>query len=261
MRPTFSEFSYGFALTNELIEAAGMAITAAPIFPSLTAEGRAGGGWDLRLDRPSVPLYLQFKLCDKMKRRNCREARDAGFGVPCYRMHLRSARVSRQHEMLLDLEKKGQEVYYCAPMFHRVDELNNAFLSRSVRNQSIWIRPSEIGSLPDNEEHHVSFEPHSPWTFFSEPKRIESKREFKDVADGLHKRLKEPRELVLRRERLDDFTKLVAEIVEKHVETDPAKQSNIQEALRTVRPIERVAYYASVYLDSQLYIVQEKESS
>ena len=259
MRPTFSEFSYGFALTNELIEATGMAITAAPIFPSLTAEGRVGGGWDLRLDRPSVPLYLQFKLCHKMKRRNCKEARDAGFGVPCYRMYLRSARFSRQHEMLLDLEKKGQEVYYCAPMFHRIEELNNTFLSRSVRSQSIWIRPSEIGSLPDEMEHYVSFEPHSSWTFFSKPKRIEAKREFQDVADGLHKRLKERDQLVPIREGWGDITKLVGDIVEKHVETDPMKQSIIQEALRKARPIERVAYYASVYLDSQLYIVQEKE--
>src|SRR6186713_1069927 len=103
MRPSISEFSYGFAITSELVRAPG-GVTAAPVFPSLVVEGRSGG-WDVRLDRPGVPLFLQFKLCDCMTRRTCREARTAGFSVPCYRMHLRSARVSRQHEMLLDLER------------------------------------------------------------------------------------------------------------------------------------------------------------
>ena len=61
----------------------------------------------MRLDRPGVPLFLQFKLCDQMTRRTCREARQAGFNVPCYRMCLRSARSSRQHEMLLVLVQIG----------------------------------------------------------------------------------------------------------------------------------------------------------
>src|SRR5687767_9944038 len=98
MRPTISEFSYGFAITSELVHIGG-GVTAAPVFPSLIAEGQQGGGWDVRLDRPGVPLFLQFKLCDSMTRGTCREAQVAGFNVPCYRMHLRSARVSEQHAM------------------------------------------------------------------------------------------------------------------------------------------------------------------
>jgi len=171
MRPTISEFSYGFALTSELLQAPGMAVTAAPVFPSLIQEGQTGGGWDVKLDKPGMPLFLQFKLCDVMTRRSCREVRDADFNLPCYRMHLRSARVSRQHEMLLDLEQAGNEVYYSAPIFHTPEELNSCFLSRNVRSQSIWLSPSDIGPLPDSENHHVSFEPGSPWTLFSDPLR------------------------------------------------------------------------------------------
>ena len=86
MRPNISEFSYGFAITSELVQAPG-AVTAAPVFPSLRAEGQPGGGWDVRLDRPGVPRFLQFKPCDQMTRGTCREALE-GFNVPCYRMHL-----------------------------------------------------------------------------------------------------------------------------------------------------------------------------
>jgi hypothetical protein len=44
MTPEISEFSYGFALTHELITLAGQPLRAAPIFSSLIEEGRAGGG-------------------------------------------------------------------------------------------------------------------------------------------------------------------------------------------------------------------------
>jgi len=47
MTPDISEFSYGFALTHELIALAGEPLRAAPIFPSLIEEGRAGGGYDV----------------------------------------------------------------------------------------------------------------------------------------------------------------------------------------------------------------------
>ena len=71
MTPEISEFSYGFALTNELVGWAPLA--AAPIFPSLLEEGKAGGGYDVHLDAPGTPLYLQFKRSDCMKRKSAKE--------------------------------------------------------------------------------------------------------------------------------------------------------------------------------------------
>lgn len=41
MIPEISEFSYGFALTNELVS--WSKLTAASIFPSLIEEGKKGG--------------------------------------------------------------------------------------------------------------------------------------------------------------------------------------------------------------------------
>jgi len=43
MKPQISEFSYGYALTDELIHWHGTNLTAAPIFPSLYQEGQVGG--------------------------------------------------------------------------------------------------------------------------------------------------------------------------------------------------------------------------
>ena len=258
MRPNISEFSYGFAITSELVRAPE-AVTAAPVFPSLFAEGQQGGGWDVRLDRPGVPLFLQFKLCDQMIRRTCREARQASFNVPCYRMHLRSARSSRQHEMLLDLEETGQEVYYSAPMFHQAEELNDAFLQRSVRARSIWIRPSDIGPLPDDGDHHVSFEPKSPWTLFSKPRPIEAKRKFEDVATQLMNRLRERGRIDISQEHLERLADAIERIADKRRDIRQRRRDISRESALPAAPLHRVAYYASVFLESQLFVVQARQ--
>jgi len=254
--PSISEFSYGFAITSELIRSLG-GVTAAPVFPSLFAEGRPGGGWDVRLDRPGVPLFLQFKLCEVMTRRNCRESQSLRFNVPCYRMHLRPARSSRQHEMLLDLERSGQDVYYIAPAFHRPDELNAAFLTRSVRRQSFWVKPSDVGPLPDPFEHHVSFELSGRWAFFSEPRILESKRGFDEVATNLEHRLRERGGTELASENLEKLAASITEIARKRHDIEEPLQTESREAVQGVAPLQRIAYYASVFLESQMFVVQE----
>ena len=210
-----------------------------------------------RTDRsPGVPLFLQFKLCDQMTRRTCKEARQADFNVPCYRMHLRSARSSRQHEMLLELEQTGQDVYYSAPMFHQPEELNDAFLNGSVRAQSIWIRPSDIGALPDDGDHHVSFEPGMPWKLFSEPVPIEDRRDFADVETHLTERLLEHGAIGLSEESLEALAEVIAYIAENRRDISRPQRDTASEAAPPAAPLQRVAYYASVFLESQLFVVQ-----
>jgi len=49
MKPGISEFYYGFALTSEVLSHLfPEGARRAPEFPSLYAEGRPGGGWDVR---------------------------------------------------------------------------------------------------------------------------------------------------------------------------------------------------------------------
>ena len=258
MRPCISEFSYGFAITSEFVQAQG-GVRGVPIFPSLREEGQRGGGWDVRLDRPGTPLFLQFKLCDRMARRTCREAEQAGFNVPCYRMHLRSARSSRQHEMLLELEEEGHAVYYSAPMFHQPEELNEAFLQRLVRARSVWIRPTEIGQLPDDGDHHVSFEQGGPWMLFSEPRRIEPKREFSDVDAQLLNQLHERGRTDLSEERLEALADAITNLIDKRQDISQRRRDVSMDAARPASPLQRIAYDASVYLESQLFVVQENE--
>lgn len=141
MKPDISEFSYGYALTESLIWDSSLPIVGAPIFPSLIQEGRPGGGYDVALPFNGLLLFLQFKLSEYMKSRGVIEAKKGLINPPFYRMHLRPHRHSRQHDMLLELEAAGNTVFYVAPKFHRPSELSEAYLNRTMIQQSLWWTP------------------------------------------------------------------------------------------------------------------------
>ncbi len=171
MKPSISEFSYGFALTHELLGHIGP-VRAAPVFPSLIEEGKKGGGYDVKLDKPGYPLYLQFKRSDCMTRRSCKEISQYKLPVtpPFFRFHLTESGRSDQHQLLLDLDNGYNEVYYAAPVFHRVQELDRAYQAAAVHLRSIYVKPQDIGPL-DSLPHHVAFDRRRAW-LFSEPKKL-----------------------------------------------------------------------------------------
>lgn len=163
VRSGFSEFSYGYALTEQLITASGIPLKVAPIFPSLVAEGRVGGGWDLQLNFKGMALFLQFKLTDCMVRRTAIECKQKNLNPPFYRMHLRSKKVSPQHDLLLALEKRLRtkrlgKVFYAAPLFFKNATFNRHYLAQQIPAQTRFIAPSAIGLWEDEEPHHVSFD-------------------------------------------------------------------------------------------------------
>lgn len=183
MKPLISELSYGFALTHELVAGVMGQLRGSPIFPSLIQEGRSGGGYDLELPIIGSPLFLQFKLSDKMIKSTAAEWEY--FYSPYYRMHLRSRRYSRQHSLLIELEETGNEVFYVAPYFHTTEELNQNFLAREVATNSIWIKPSIIGEFPDLDNHYVSFNRTDAYICSHNPKRLKRTSDILDVSKQL----------------------------------------------------------------------------
>ena len=154
MKPEISEFSYGYAVTEDIVRSQGPLKTA-PSFPSLRSESTLG--YDVKLELPGFPLFLQFKLSDCMVRDTVEEAQEGLFTIPFFRMHIRSAKRSRQHKLLLDLESTSKAVYYVAPAFYREQEFYLAYTSRSILTKSVMISPAAIGPLPDDGDHHISF--------------------------------------------------------------------------------------------------------
>jgi hypothetical protein len=171
VEPDLSEFSYGFALTSEIVARHGLKRAGAPIFPTQLDEAKPGGGWDMKL--PGLPIYLQFKRSDRMVRNTAKHAGKFG-ALPFYRMHLRRRGHSQQHQLLLDLESRGNHVFYAAPAFSTSEELNSAYVTDAVTAQSIFVKPSAIGPLKDDEAHHVAFQLPAPAYFCSEPTPVKA---------------------------------------------------------------------------------------
>lgn len=127
----------------------------------------------MKLDAPGLPLFLQFKRSDCLSRRSAREIRaGAPLVPPFYRMEVAGKADSNQHEMLIELDQAPNFVFYAAPMFHRKDEFDAAFLGGVVRQRSFFVRPQTIGGFLDNEAHHLSFDGRN-FVFMSEPRVIE----------------------------------------------------------------------------------------
>ena len=262
MKPNISEFSYGYAITDELIHWHGLPVTASPIFPSLYQEGQSGGGYDLLLPLVGVPLFLQFKLSDCMVLGNAREAQAGQLSVPYYRMNLRPKRLSAQHEMLLDLENGGRDlVYYVAPAFHEPSELNDAYRHHEAGPRSIWMRPSDIGPLPDDADHTVAFDdPRSHPVFCSEPREIDVPVDFGSFSERITAQLTERGEIALQTDNLHRLAETLQAIALKKREIQTQDTRQTVEEMRQRNPIEQIAFFTQIFLAAQFYVVRHRDT-
>lgn len=209
--PQFSEFSFGYALTDNLIHGVlPEKLKAAPTFPSLYKEGKPGGGYDVKIPLTSAPLFLQFKIPQIITRKS--KKTPPGFEVPYYRMHVRPGGQSLQHQNLLIHGRRHRLVYYVAPKFHTTAALNKAFLNHRMVEESVFIRPSQIGSL-DDQDHFVAYDTLHPVAWlFSEPQPIQ------DSIDG-HKFLEDVQLDVHRAGRAESETDLFETIAQEIIKT------------------------------------------
>jgi hypothetical protein len=254
--PFFSEFSYGYALTEDLIIGQGTTVSIAPIFPSLIEEGQIG--FDVLLERNGIPLFLQFKLAHHIVRRTAFEVRNGFFEPPLYRMHLRCRDETNQHSLLLDLESEGNEVYYSAPAFHLREQLDEAYRLRHVWDRSFQIKPSEIGAL-SQEDHHVSFQKPGQWRVFSaESSRGGESLDSKAVSNNLARDLREKRPPRIREQlhRLDaSMLKIFRERKDESADWRWVSPEGIETQLT---PLRRISYLARSFFDCQFFVATEK---
>ncbi|WP_154222307.1 hypothetical protein [Marinicella rhabdoformis] len=240
MKPNISEFSYGYALTEELVMGFGNKLTSSPVFPSLYQEGKDGGGWDVKLDKGGIPLFLQFKLSDYLKTKSALEYKKGKISLPYYRMHIRSKKYSRQHELLLKLERDGNEVYYSAPGFHEPGELNDAYLKQKVKNRSLWVKPTYIGDITDNKEHCVVFKLPKPHYFCSEPKEIKKDLSFESFQNEIYSAFEERKEYALSRNSLDELVKKIKRLAKERVDDFPEYDSGLRFGVKIPRIDEEI---------------------
>jgi hypothetical protein len=256
MKPNISEFSYGYALTDELVHWHNLPITAAPVFPSLYDEGRPGGGYDVKLNKDGIPLFIQFKLSHCMVRNTAMEVREGAISsVPFYRMHIRARQHSDQHDMLLALEAEGNEVYYSAPAFHEPSELDDAYINHKVKERSLWIEPSSIGSFADDGAHHVAFNLGDPVHVCSKPRLLDVKGSYDEFTEHVISSFNDRASRALSREPLLETVSLMRELSTSRREFTWQDRQASEDGLADRHPLQQMAFFAHVYFDVQLFVV------
>ena len=170
-----SEFSYGYGVTREVERAlrkAGLAAT--PFLPSLIHEATLG--FDVSFARAGVPLMLQFKLGQAMRR--FVPAPRPTLAQPFWRFRIDTAEPDGQYELLLKAERDGADVFYVAPKFHDWELYLEAFEKRRVLKSSLILRPGEVRRGLDTHsvadgEHKVVYD---KWNTYlcSEPLELET---------------------------------------------------------------------------------------
>ena len=183
MRPEFSEFSFGYALTESCMRHVREFRPDAPPpnFPTTHEEREVG--YDVKMpwadprgagDRVTGGcfLFLQFKLCQWITRKRAKECKAKKLCPEFLRMPLMRQNRSLQHERLLAWDNGHREVYYAAPRYYKLVEFENVYRRGRMLAESAFIRPRDIGPI-DCRPHCVSFKPQACYGWlFSDPKEV-----------------------------------------------------------------------------------------
>jgi len=253
----FSEFSYGYAITEELVTGALGHLTGHPMFPSLKEEGRAGGGYDVKLPLVGAPLYLQFKRSHFMMRVYAKHWKY--FGAPFFRMFVSPTRYSMQHELLIHLELSGNEVYYVAPEFYTSDDLTEHYTNKVVFWHSALFVPSDIGHLPDDGNHYVAFDQGPTAYFCSEAPTEIRKLPGKSFAEHYTLTYRTRRRKITEAFFDDLIDRTIQVIEEQSIATASLKKtrSTRKEIETLVEKAIFAGFLTRAYFDAELFIVGE----
>ncbi|MCA0302310.1 MAG: hypothetical protein LCH95_07870 [Proteobacteria bacterium] len=195
MKLGYTEFSFGYAFTENLIRSSSHAPVGAPIFPNLLQEGSLG--FDVKINFPSQPVFFQYKLPELMVRGTAAEIAHhslQGISVPFFRMPLMRRDLSSQHELLIDLESQYPDsVFYASPALPNVGAFDAAYANGEVHLRSALFSPRDIGFLPDDKQHVVAYCPWASAWFCSEPKRL-TMISFEVARDQIQSLLRAPKQ-------------------------------------------------------------------
>ena len=239
-------------MTSELVEKYRLRRFGAPEFPTQNAEGKPGGGYDVKL--PAIPIFLQFKRSDCLTTANAKDY--PTFGVPYYRFKIRALKYSQQHILLLDLEKQGNFVLYAAPRFHKPAELSDAFVKKEVVSRSAFICPREIGELPDRDEHTLSFSRKSKFGIFrSEPKTLKLSSPDEEFGMRLDERLEGPRARLPDSEFFRDTAdELIGMFIERHKGSDADQARRLRQISEEREPRVYLSFVARNLFDCEVLL-------
>ena len=153
MEAEFSAFSYGTALSWELVRAQDLEIAAMPLLPTAPEQEQSGDDTGFRGAGSLVLLHfkaVEYMLTPRARGWAAHEERFFRLTVPP-RSH------SSLHGLLRCLSQVETEVYYAAPAFHRQREFARDFALGRIVEESVFIPLSLLPDLSDDAPHYITY--------------------------------------------------------------------------------------------------------
>lgn len=181
MKAEFSEFSYGFSFTENLIRSKS-SVVSAPLFLNQVREYEWGCDLALELDNCFwKPLFFQFKVPDIMTTKRAREISKFSLNIslPFFRMHLHRKNAYNQQRALAKLDNDFLgSAFYATPRFHEYPDLNKHFKNGEVHKHSALFSPTDIDKanvLSGGGDHAIAYEANKSYGWLcSETRKIGS---------------------------------------------------------------------------------------
>ena len=136
--------------------------------------------------------------------------------------------------------------------------MTDAYLYHKVKRSSLWIKPSKIGKLPDDKPHHVAFTIPGTPHFCSNARPLRTKGDFDEFSKEIENSLYQKGKSVLLEENLWGLANDIKTISEKREDISERVKRMSEEIYRDKHPLDTIAFYASVFLNCQLFVVSEK---
>lgn len=142
MKVGFYEFEFTVAFIHDFLkknEARGSQAMVG--LPPPAEEARVG--YDAELATNGYPRFFQFKRPDYIEAGRGNQGRcypDKSY----YRINITPHEVSQQQNLLVKLANRGYEVYYVAPIFHDVQQLDMHRNAEQIMEQSIWVPTEDL---------------------------------------------------------------------------------------------------------------------
>ena len=166
MKAGFYEFEFTVAFIHDFLKKSEALGSQAMVGLPTPAE-EAQVGYDASLATNGYPRFFQFKRPDYI---------GAGLGnqrwhypdQPYYRINITPHESSHQHNLLVNLAKRGYEVYYVAPIFHDPQQLDRHRNAEEIMEQSIWVPTQDLHLQKTGDRNCITYLPDGVWRAHSD---------------------------------------------------------------------------------------------